>query len=188
MTDEKQGRIPMLEREQVPPELQTLFDVLLEQRGVVPYMFKTIANTPALALGIAAFLKPLLSDGALAGWYKELIATRVAILQNCDYWTSAHIASAKQKGASEPQVKGVYDPEHGPYTEREKIGFRLAERLHDSAERVDDAFYAELARDFNHREMIELVATAAAFEFFTRFVDALRIPTTPVPEKLPMLK
>ncbi len=78
-------RIPMLERNQVPEELGKLYDVLLEQRGVVPNMFKTIAHTPALALGIAAFLKPLLGDGALSGWYKELVATRVAILQGCDY-------------------------------------------------------------------------------------------------------
>jgi hypothetical protein len=75
----------MLEREQCPPEIQALYDVLLQQRGVVPNMFKTVANTPALAVGIAGFLKPLLGDGALAGWYKELIAIRVAILHNCDY-------------------------------------------------------------------------------------------------------
>ena len=85
MGETKHGRIPMLERAQVPPEVQTLYDVLLEQRGVVPYMFKTVANTPPLAVGFAAFLKPLLSDGALSGWYKELIATRVAVLANCDY-------------------------------------------------------------------------------------------------------
>jgi hypothetical protein len=78
-------RIPLLERDQVPEEIGKLYDVLLEQRGVVPNMFKTIAHTPALALGIAGFLKPLLSDGALSGWYKELVATRVAILQGCDY-------------------------------------------------------------------------------------------------------
>ena len=78
-------RIPLLERNQVPEEVGKLYDVLLEQRGVVPNMFKTIAHTPALAVGIAAFLKPLLGDGALSGWYKELVATRVAILQDCDY-------------------------------------------------------------------------------------------------------
>jgi alkylhydroperoxidase family enzyme len=78
-------RIPMLERNQVPEDVGKLYDVLLEQRGVVPNMFKTVAHTPALALGIAAFLKPLLGDGALSGWYKELVATRVAILQGCDY-------------------------------------------------------------------------------------------------------
>lgn len=78
-------RIPMLERSQVPEEVGKLYDLLQEQRGVVPNMFKTIAHTPALALGIAGFLKPLLGDGALSGWYKELVATRVAILQGCDY-------------------------------------------------------------------------------------------------------
>jgi len=85
-------------------------------------------------------------------------------------------------------VKAVYDPENGPYTEREKVGFRLAERLHHSAEEIDDGFYAEVKKHFNDKEIIELTATAAAFEFFTRFVDALRIPTTPVPERLPALK
>ncbi len=82
---EKKPRIPMLERDQVTPEVGALYDTLLQQRGVVPNMFKTIAHTPALAVGFAAFLKPLLGDGALPGWYKELIATRVAVLQNCDY-------------------------------------------------------------------------------------------------------
>lgn len=75
----------MLEREQVTPEIAALYDTLLEQRGVVPYMHKTVANTPALLLGIAGFLKPLFADGALPGWYKELIATRVAWLHDCDY-------------------------------------------------------------------------------------------------------
>ncbi len=78
-------RIPLLERNQVPEEIGKLYDLLQEQRGVVPNMFKTVAHTPALALGIAGFLKPLLGDGALSGWYKELVATRVAILQGCDY-------------------------------------------------------------------------------------------------------
>ncbi len=81
----QQGRIPMLDRDQVPPEIAALYNALEQQRGVVPYMFKTIAHTPALAMGIAGFLKPLLGDGALPGWYKELVATRVALLVDCDY-------------------------------------------------------------------------------------------------------
>ena len=85
MKSNTKPRIPMLERNQVPEEIGKLYDLLLEQRGVVPNMFKTVAHTPALAMGIAAFLKPLLGDGALSGWYKELVATRVAILQDCDY-------------------------------------------------------------------------------------------------------
>jgi len=85
MKSNTRPRIPLLERNHVPEEIGKLYDLLREQRGVVPNMFKTVAHTPALALGIAGFLKPLLGDGALSGWYKELVATRVAILQDCDY-------------------------------------------------------------------------------------------------------
>ncbi len=81
----KHGRIPMLERHEVVQEIAPLYDQLEAQRGTVPYMFKTLAHTPGLALGIAGFLKPLLSDGALPGWYKELVAARVAYLAECDY-------------------------------------------------------------------------------------------------------
>src|SRR5581483_662744 len=52
-------RIPLLEREQVAPEIAAVYDALLKQRGVVPNMFKTLAHTPALALGMAGFLKGL---------------------------------------------------------------------------------------------------------------------------------
>src|SRR2546422_5929139 len=72
MRKDKRPRIPMLERDQVSPEVGALYDALIEQRGVVPNMFKTIAHTPALALGFAAFLKPLMGDGALPGYYKEI--------------------------------------------------------------------------------------------------------------------
>jgi len=154
----------MLERDQISPELAALYDVLLAQRGVVPNMFKTVANHPNLALTFAAFLKSLLSDGALPGWYKELIAARIA---------------------SEQQIVAMKsDFERGPFTEAEKLGLRCADRLHHSANQIDDDFYAKLQSVYNDQQIIELIATASAFQFFPRFVDALRIPLTPLPEKI----
>jgi alkylhydroperoxidase family enzyme len=35
---------------------------------------------------------------------------------------------------------------------------------------------------FSDNEIIELTAVAAAFEFFPRFVSALEVPVTPIPE------
>jgi len=180
-----QGRIPMLERDQVPPELGGLYDALLRQRGVVPNMFKTVANTPPLALAFAALLKPLLTDGALPGWYKELVAIRLSVLQNSQYAISAHALSAKQKGASDGQIAAAQsDFETGPFTEKEKFGFRCADRLHPSPQEIDDDFFAQLKRLYTDPEIVELVATAAAFELFPRLVDGLRIPTTPIPAGL----
>ena len=134
------GRIPMLERDQVPPDIANLYDALLTTRGVVPNMFKTLANVPPLAIGFAGFLKPLLSDGALPGWYKDLVATRVGFLNQCDYCVAAHTLSARQKGASESQIAAsTRDFESGPFTESEKVGFRCAEKLHHSPQGLDNA-------------------------------------------------
>ncbi len=181
--EEKAPRIPLLERDQVTPEVADIYDALLKTRGVVPNMFKTLAHAPALALATAGYLKALLSDGALPGFYKELIATRLSVLLESEYAIKAHALSARQKGASEVQIAAARgDFEQGPFNVAEKIGFRAAERLHRSAAEIDDKFFAELKQHFSDSQIVELMATAAAFELFPRFVDGLRIPVTQPPK------
>ena len=134
-------------------------------------------------MGFAALLKPLLSDGALPGWYKELVATRMSVLQDSLYAATAHSFSARQKGATEEHVAAVKsDFERGPFTEAEKLGLRCADRLHHSPREIDDDFYAKLKGVYSDPQIVELIATASVFEFFPRFVDALRIPVTPAPK------
>jgi AhpD family alkylhydroperoxidase len=177
----KTSRVPLLEKEAVTPETAVLYDALLAQRGVVPNMFKALAYSPSIASAMAGFLKALLSDGALQGWYKELIAVRISVLLESEYAITAHNASARKKGASEQQIAGVPDFEKGPYSAKEKLGFRLADRLHRGPRLVDDAFYAELKSAFADTELVELFLTASAFEMFPRFIDGLHIPVTPLP-------
>jgi len=177
-----EARVPLIEREGVPAEVAVLYDKLYADRGVVPNMFKALANAPELVLGIAALLKPLMGEGALRGWYKELIATRVATLNRCEYCISAHSYLAGQRGATPEQVASLDTFETGPFTEKEKAGLRYAELLHISAAEVDEEAFAAVSRHFDFQEIIELTAVAAAFEFFPRFNSALRIPVTPLPE------
>jgi uncharacterized peroxidase-related enzyme len=177
-----QARVPLLEHEVVAPEAAALYDKLLVDRGCVPNMFKALANVPALALGVAALLKPLMGEGALVGWYKELIATRVASLNQCEYCISAHRYLASQRGATPEQVASYDSFETGPFTEKEKAGFRYASLLHVSGHAIDEAAFAAVSAHFNSEEMIELTAVAAAFEFFPRFNSALHIPVTPLPD------
>ena len=174
-------RIPLLERDSASPDAQKIYDALLATRGVVPNMFKVLGYRPEIAQGVAGFLKPLLSDGALPGFYKELIAIRISQHHHSAYAVRAHSISARQKGAAEQQIESVASFETGPYTEKEKLGFRLADRLHHGPDGVDDPFYASLKPSFIDPELIELFLTAAAFEMFPRFIDGLRIPVTPPP-------
>src|SRR5215472_17583278 len=99
-----QPRVPLAERNDVPVEVAILYDKLMADRGVVPNMFKALSNVPDLVLGIAAFLRGLMCEGALPGWYKELISARVSSLNNCEYCISAHRHLAGKRGASSEQV------------------------------------------------------------------------------------
>jgi uncharacterized peroxidase-related enzyme len=178
-----QSRVPLAERNEVPVEVAILYDKLLADRGVVPNMFKALSNVPDLVLGIAAFLRGLMCDGALPGWYKELISARVASLNDCEYCISAHRHLAVKRGASANQVDGYDNYETGPFSEKEKAGFRYADLLHASGHAVDDPAFAALRKQFSSQEIIELTAVAAAFEFFSRMNTALHIPVTPLPQE-----
>jgi AhpD family alkylhydroperoxidase len=174
-------RVHLIEHDAASPDVQKFYDALVATRGVVPNMFKALAHRPEIAHGVAGFLKPLLSDGALPGFYKELVAVRVSQHHQSAYAIRAHKISARQKGATDPQIEGVGDFESGPFSEKEKLGFRLADRLYQGASAVDDAFFAQLASAFSEPERVELFLTAAAFQMFPRFIDGLRIPITPPP-------
>jgi alkylhydroperoxidase family enzyme len=99
-----------------------------------------------------------------------------------------------QRGATPEQVASLEDQtsledetslpgfERGPFTEKERAGFRYAGLLHASGQAVDEAAFAALSTHFNSQEIIELTAVAAAFEMFPRFNSALHIPVTPLPE------
>lgn len=175
------SRVPLLERDQVPADVAALYDTLLATRGVVPNMFKALSNVPPLVLGIAEFLKPLMADSALSGCYKELIATRVASLNQCDYCVSAHRHLAAKRGASAAQIATLDTFETGPFTEKEKVGLRFAGLLHASGHAVNEAAFDAVRAHFSTQEIVELTAVAAAFEFFSRVNSSLRIPVTPLP-------
>lgn len=135
---------------------------------------------------MAGFLKSLLGDSALPGWYKELIATRMSVLNDSQYAISAHALSAMQKGATEQQIAAARgDFQKGPFSDAEKLGFACADRLHDSGRDLDDDLFAQLKAVYSNAQIIELVVTAAAFEMFPRLVDGLRLPITPPPKSGP---
>jgi len=174
-------RIALLERDEVPSDVAALYDKLLATRGVVPNMFKALSNLPPLALGVTELLKPLMGEGTLVGWYKELVAMLVASLNRCDYCVSAHRYLAMQRGATEEQADSLGCFESGSFTEKEKAGFRYATLLHISGHAIDDRAFAAVSEHFSPEEILELTAVAAAFEFFSRINTGLRIPVTPLP-------
>lgn len=75
--------------EEAPVESQPLLEVVKQQLGVVPNLFRLVANSPAALEGYVGLLGAL-KKGALPAPTHERIALAVAQINGCDYCLSAH--------------------------------------------------------------------------------------------------
>jgi uncharacterized peroxidase-related enzyme len=75
--------------EQAPAKSQPLLQAVKQQLGVVPNLFRLVANSPAALEGYVA-LSGALSKGKLAPATRERIALAIAEINGCAYCLSAH--------------------------------------------------------------------------------------------------
>jgi AhpD family alkylhydroperoxidase len=62
------------------------------------------ANAPEAMKAFVAFDKAALSEGAIPGKYKELMALSVAFTTQCPYCIEIHSNKAREIGASDPEI------------------------------------------------------------------------------------
>lgn len=79
------GRIRKLEREEVPPEAQQIFDAYLGERGHIPNAFKTWAHVPNYLTTLIAHYRTVMFTGTLPFKFKELLLVRVSQVNDCKY-------------------------------------------------------------------------------------------------------
>lgn len=77
-------RISRLERSEVSPELTTIYDRYLHERGNVPYFFRTVAHRPQIFETMIAHMEAVLRTGTLSTKLKELVVVRTSQL-NCTH-------------------------------------------------------------------------------------------------------
>jgi len=78
-------RISRLEREQVDPATQAVYDHYLKVRGNVPNMFRTVAHRPEILRTMIAHFRAVMETGTLPAKLKELVIVRTSQLNTCEY-------------------------------------------------------------------------------------------------------
>lgn len=79
------GRVPKLERDQVDPEIRSIYDTYLKERGNVPNAFKTFAHRPEYLKTMIAHYRAVMFTGSLPFRLKELIFLKVSRANACRY-------------------------------------------------------------------------------------------------------
>jgi uncharacterized peroxidase-related enzyme len=142
--------------------------------GVVPNMFKAVANSPA-ALNSLWGAFAALGSGRLGAKLGEQIAVAIADRNRCDYCLAAHTALGRKAGATEQEMADAQAGRSADPRTAAALAFVTAvvERRADVAAADVDALRQA---GFDDGEVVEILAHVA-LNLFTNYVNiALDVP------------
>jgi len=175
------SRISRLDRDEVTPDIATLFDKIFSLRGNVPNMFRVMAHRPEIFATMQAHFAAVLNTGTVSLRLKELIIVRTSQLNETPYCLASHTILARGLGWSDDQLTHLAEwPQRDDFTLAEKAALRLAETVTRNPNAVTDEQFAELRGFYSEGEIVELLCAIGLFNYFNRFNNALKMePTKP---------
>jgi 4-carboxymuconolactone decarboxylase len=167
-------RIPLIEPG-TRPELAAIERSIAAERGRISALYQALLNSAPLAEGWEKLLTVIRNRSTLPADVRELVILRVAVLNRAPFEFEAHVPHAQRAGVTEDKLAAVRLPDIGePFTESEQAVLAFTDAMTRDVQ-VPDPLFAPLAKRFDHRGLVELVATIAAYNMVSRFLEALRI-------------
>ena len=162
------SRLSIPARDDVPEASKPILDAVHKQLGVVPNMFRLIAQSPAALQGFAA------NNGALAKALdvktRERIALAVAQVNACDYCLSAHTYLGLNLAKISPEEVALN--RHGESGDaKANAAVTFAAKIVRERGRVSDAdIRAVREAGFSDGAIVEILAVAAE-NIFTNLLN-----------------
>jgi len=179
------ARVPYLSPEEADPEARAVLERIAGDRGDLPNVYRTLANSPKLLVRTVALVEGLWREVKVSRLLQELIILRVAQLSRSDYEWGRHRMLARRLGLPEDQVHDLANwPSSPRFSESERAALAFADSL-AQAGTVPDAAAAELAKHFGADEVVEIAMTAAFYSGLARYLASIQVELEPGFERLP---
>jgi uncharacterized peroxidase-related enzyme len=154
----------------VKPTLDTIKGAF----GVVPNMFKAVANSPAALHSMWGSFGAL-GSGKLGARLGEEIAVAIANANHCEYCLAAHTALGRKAGASAGEMAAAQVGQSSDPRTHAALTFAL-KVVRDRAAVTDADVAALKAAGFDDEGVVEIIAHVA-LNLFTNYVNvALNVP------------
>jgi uncharacterized peroxidase-related enzyme len=152
-----------------PERSRPLLDAVRKQLGVVPNLFRMVANSPAALEGYLGMLGAL-GKGALPAPMHERIALAVAEFNGCDYCLSAH--SYLGKHVAKLDESELAANRNGASNDaKADAAVRFARKVLEQRGHVtDDDVRAVRAAGYSEAEIVEIVQHVA-LNVWTNYVN-----------------
>jgi 4-carboxymuconolactone decarboxylase len=157
------------------PELKDVEARILEERGRISLLYQVLLNSLPIAQGWEAMLTAVRNRTSVSADLRELIILRVAVLNRAIFEFDAHVPHALKAGVPQPKIDAIRLPDIGPdFSADERLVLALTDHMTRDVE-VPAALMQEVTQRYQAGEVVELVATVAAYNMVSRFLVALNI-------------
>ena len=168
------ARIPYADLKR--PDVKPLVDRIIAERGSVLHLYRMLLQSPPVAEGWLNYLTAIRHKCQLSGALRELVIMRVAILNGAPYEADQHRPIALKEGVTQAQLDALAkwsdDPTVFDETQRAVLAYTdaMTRDIH-----VQDDIAKAVREKFDHKQLVELTATVAAYNMVSRFLEAMAI-------------
>jgi alkylhydroperoxidase family enzyme len=158
--------------------VRPLVDRITKERGSVLHLYQMLLHSPPLAEGWLNYLTAVRQKLDLPGGLRELVIMRVAVLNGAPYEAQQHAPIALQEGITQAQLDALDDwAASAAFTPLQRAALALCDTMTRQIH-VDAATLQAVNAELGERQTVELVATIAAYNMVSRFLEALQIHAT----------
>ena len=146
-----------------------------ERNGEVLGVWSTCANAPRLCNAWLEFTDYLLRESSLPIRDRELLILRIGYLNQGAYEWAAHRGLALSVGISEDELKDItIGSSADSWSEWDSALLKAAEELHEAA-LVSEETWATLSRQYDKRQMMEVVFTVGQYNLVAMYLNSLGV-------------
>ena len=145
------------------------------ERGSVLHLYQMLLHSAPLAEGWLGFMSAVRQKLDLPAALRELVIMRVAQLNGAPYEAQQHEPIALKEGVTQAQLTALPDwAESAAFNDMERAVLQLCDTMTQQVQ-VPRATLLAVQQQLGDRQTVELVATVAAYNMVSRFLEALHI-------------
>jgi alkylhydroperoxidase family enzyme len=157
-------------------EIQELVGDIVRQRGEILHLYQMLLHSPPITEGWLRMMTAVRHETSLPGSLRELMIIRIGYLNDAPYEAEQHRPIALREGCTEAQVEALRDwRKHADlFDEKQQAALALTDKMTRDVH-ADEATWQDVRRQWNERELVELVVTIASYNMVSRVIGTLQI-------------
>src|SRR5262245_7323409 len=176
------ARVPLIQEQDHPELAEVMEKYRAGRRGRLINIYRMLLNSPALAESWFNHSNAVRWKTALDGRLREIVIIRMGHLAKSQYVLRQHVPSlALADGMTLEECDALADwRATSLFSARERAALAYTDTMTRDIE-VPDAVFAEVARHFEPRQIVELTVLIGTYNMNARVLQALRLDLEPPP-------